>query len=445
MLNDQSPGPGLVHLPRELIDKLTRAFGRFLGIETATGVVLLIFTAVALLLSNSPWAHAYMSIWEMPAGFHLGSLDLTRTLKAWINDGLMTFFFFLVALELKQQLILGELNDPRTATLSIAGALGGMLVPAAFYLMLQLDQPGENGWGTVMATDTAFVIGCLALLGSRIPQSLRVFMLSLAIVDDVGAILVVAIGYSDFIDWKMLSMAGAGFLLVRLMAIVGIRNFPAYFVTGALIWLAVDASGIHATITGVILGLMTPARRWVSDNRLYAILNQVISHPTSQESVGHTKDRDTLQMAEIAARETLSPVERLEIGLHPWVGFVVMPLFALANAGMLISLEDMANPVAVAVFVGFTLGKPVGVFAFSWMAVRAGIASLPPELNWRLVAGGGLLAGIGFTMALFIADIAFSPDLINGAKLGIFLASVSSAIAGLAWLLWLSPPPAEKA
>lgn len=412
-----------------------------MGIEAAAGAVLLLFTVAALLLSNSSWPHAYLNVWETQAGFHIGALEFSRSLKGWINDGLMTLFFFLVALELKRQLILGELNNPQMAALSIAGALGGMLVPAALYLTLQSGHPGASGWGTVMATDTAFVIGCLALLGSRIPQSLRVFMLSLAIVDDIGAILVVAIGYSSSIGWGALALGGLGIAIVRIMAMAGVRTFPAYFLVGGLIWLAIDISGIHATITGVILGLMTPARRWVSDQRLYAILDQVVSYPSSDEGSGDTKDRDTLQMAEIAARETLSPVERLEIGLHPWVGFVIMPLFALANAGIPISLGDLANSVTVAVFIGFTVGKPVGVLAFSWLAVRSRMAILPPELGWGLLAGGSLLAGIGFTMALFIANLAFSPssNLIDSAKLGIFLASIFSAIAGLALLMWLSP------
>lgn len=438
MDNSHKTHAELVRLPRELIDRLTRALGQFQGVEAAAGAVLLLFTVIALLLSNSPWAHPYANLWETQAGFQIGALELTRSLKEWINDGLMTLFFFLVSLELKRELVLGELNDPRMAALSIAAALGGMLAPAALYLALQGGQPGASGWGTVMATDTAFVIGCLALLGPRVPQSLRVFMLSLAIVDDIGAILVVAIGYSSDIAWGALALGGLGIAVVRGMALVGMRGFPAYFLVGGLIWLAVDASGIHATITGVVLGLMTPARRWVSDKRLYAILDQVVSHPASTESSGETKDRDTLQMAEIAARETLSPVERLEIGLHPWVGFAIMPLFALANAGMPISLDNLANSVTVAVFFGFALGKPVGVLVFSWLAVRSGIATLPPDLGWRLLAGGGLLAGIGFTMALFIANLAFSQSLIDNAKLGIFLASMFSAVAGVALLKWLS-------
>ena len=438
MSEDRQTDAGLARLPRELVDRLTRPFTRFLGIEAAAGAVLVLFTIAALLLSNSKWAHPYFSIWETQVGFHVGTLEFAGSIRDWINDGLMTMFFFLVSLELKRELVLGELNNPRMAALSIAGALGGMLVPAVLYLMLQSGHPGERGWGTVMATDTAFVIGGLALLGSRIPQSLRVFMLSLAIVDDIGAILVVAIGYSSHIVWGALALGALGIVIVRVMALVGFRGFPIYFLVGGFIWLAMDASGIQATVTGVILGLMTPARRWVSDERLYAILGQVVAHPASDDESGDTKDRQTLQVAEIAARETLSPVERLEIGLHPWVGFVIMPLFALANAGFPLSFGNLGNPVTVAVFVGLTLGKPIGVLFFSWLAVRAGIAIRPPELDWRLLTGGALLAGIGFTMSLFIANLAFSQSLIDSAKLGIFLASVVSAVMGLALLKWMS-------
>jgi NhaA family Na+:H+ antiporter len=434
MSEDRPADPGLARLPKEFVDRLTKPFARFLGIEAAAGVVLLLFTVAALILSNSPWAHPFLNVWETRVGLQIGSFEFARSLRDWINDGLMTLFFFLVALELKRELVLGELNNPRMAALSIAAALGGMLVPASLYLLLQWGQPGESGWGTVMATDTAFVIGCLALLGPRIPQSLRVFMLSLAIVDDIGAILVVAIGYSSHIAWGALALGALGIAIVRAMALVGFRGFPLYFLVGGFTWLAVDASGIHATVTGVILGLLTPARRWVSDERLYAILDRVVAHPASDDGSGHTKDRQTLQVAEIAARETLSPVERLEIALHPWVGFIIMPLFAFANAGVVLSFGDLGSSVTVAVVLGFTVGKPVGILTFSWLAVRSGIAVRPADLDWRLLAGGGLLAGIGFTMALFIASLALDQSLIDSAKLGIFLASVVSAVAGLALL-----------
>ena len=429
----------LAQLPKALLDRLTKPFAEFLRIEAASSALLLSFTVAAVVLSNSPWAHPFLSVWETQVGLQLGQLEFGRSLRDWINDGLMTLFFFLVALELKRELVLGELGNPRMAALSLAGALGGMLVPAALYLALQSGQSGERGWGIVMATDTAFVMGCLALLGSRIPQSLRVFMLSLAIADDIGAILVVATGYSGQINWGALAFGVLGVAIVRAMASLGFRSFPLYFLVGGFIWLAVDASGIHATVTGVILGLMTPARRWVSDERLYAILDRVVAHPSDNHASGQTKDRQTLQLAEIAARETLSPIERLEIALHPWVGFVIMPVFAFANAGVPLTLSEPVSSVTMAVFAGFVLGKPIGVLTFSWLAVRLGIATRPSDLSWGLLAGGGLLAGIGFTMALFISNLAFGQGLIDAAKMGIFLASVVSAAAGVALLAWLCP------
>ncbi len=431
----------LGRLPRELADRLTKPFANFLRIEAAAGVVLLSFAVAAVILSNSPWAEAFLQVWETRVGLEIGSMEFARSVRDWINDGLMTLFFFLVALELKRELVLGELSNPRMAALSIAAAVGGMLVPAAAYLALQAGRPGEGGWGTVMATDTAFVIGCLALLGKRIPQSLRVFMLSLAIIDDIGAILVVAIGYTESINGGALAVGAFAGVIVRVTAMLGVRNVSIYFLLGGLMWLAFDSSGIHATVTGVVLGLLTPARRWVNDERLYAILERVVAYPAGQQRVGSgdTKDRDTLLMAQTAAREALSPVERLEILLHPWVGFAVMPLFALANAGVPISFGDVVSPVALAVFVGFVFGKPVGVLAFSWLAVRSGIAIRASDLSWELLAGGALLAGIGFTMALFIAHLAFSKDLIDAAKLGILSGSVVSALGGVALLAWLSP------
>lgn len=443
---DQKTPSDSTQLPAAAIHRLSRPFARFLRIESAGGGFLLVFTLIALALSNSPWADGFAQIWETPIGVHLGAQEFTRSLRAWINDGLMTMFFFLVALELKRELVFGDLKHPRMAALPIAAALGGMLFPAAIFLALQWGQPSAYGWGTVMTTDTAFVVGCLALLGTRTPQILRVFMLTLAIVDDIGAIVVVALGYSHDIAWGGVVLAVLGLALVRAMSKLGLRSLTPYFVIGGMIWLAADTSGIHPTITGVLLGLMAPARRWVSDDRLYAILGQVIAHPTPEESGGDTEDRETLQVAEIAARETLSPAERLEIALHPWVGFVLMPLFALANAGLPLTLSGLDRPLVMTVFLSFVLGKPCGIMIFSWLAVRSRIALRPPELGWRLLAGGSLLAGIGFTMALFIAEIAFSESLIDSAKLGIFLASVFSAIAGLILLQGWSArekPPGE--
>ncbi len=432
-MNQESAG-----LPSEIADWFTKPFARFLEIEAAAGGVLLVATVAALILSNSGWSTPFMAIWETPTGFHIGSLDFTRSLRHWINDGLMTFFFFVIALELKRELVLGELRNLRIAALPLAGALGGMLVPVSLYIALMDGHPGMHGWGTVMATDTAFVIGCLTLFGSRIPPSLRLFLLSLAIFDDVGAILVVAVSYGAALNWAALGLAIFGLAMVAVCARLGIRNIGVYFILGGAVWLCFDASGIHPTIAGVVLGLMTPARGWVSDRRLRVILGRVLSYPIGDNWSGDTAERRDLKRAGTAAAEALSPVERLETMLHPWVGFGIMPIFALANAGVEISRADVGQPVSVAIAAGLVVGKPVGVFMFSFLADRLRLGVRASGLSWRLLAAGAFLTGIGFTMSLFIAGLAYTPAMLAAGKLGILVASVTSASAGLLILAWLT-------
>jgi NhaA family Na+:H+ antiporter len=438
-------GANLVRLPAEPVDRFTRPFSRVLRIEAAAGAVLLLFALGAVALANSPWSVSFQSIWEVPIGLRLGTVEFSRSLKHWISDGLMTFFFFVVALELKREIIVGELQNPRIAALSFAAALGGMALPASVYAVLaSADAGGPHGWGTVMATDTAFVVGCLAVLGSRIPHSLRLFLLSLAIFDDLGAIVVVAVGYGDTLNGWALALAAAGLLLVLGMARIGVRIIPPFFLVGALVWLALDASGMHPTLAGILLGLMTPARGWVSDNRLHAILNRVIAYPPGDHWSGDTSARHDLRRAGIATREALSPLERLEMLLHPWVAFAIMPLFAFANAGVPLLPERFDATIAAAIFAAFVLGKPVGVLLFSVLAVRLGFAVLPAGLSWSLLGAGGLLTGMGFTMALFIAGLAFGPDLLDSAKIAILGASVVSGAAGLLVLTWLTRRKAAR-
>lgn len=428
----------IAQLPKEPADLFTRPLTRFLRIEAMAGAVLLLCTIVAMVLSNTGWSAQFLSFWEIKLGFTIGGIEFVRSLKHCINDGLMTLFFFVVALELKRELVLGELRDPRRAAFPLAAALGGMVVPAGLFLLLTEGGPGAGGWGTVMSTDTAFVIGCLAVLGARLPHSLRLFLLSLAIFDDVGAILVVAIAYGAALSWISLGLAGLGLAVVAVAARLGIRSIPVYFAMGGLIWLALDASGVHATLSGVILGLMTPARSWVSDTRLHAIFDRVVAHPPGAQWGGNTPARRDLRRAGIAAREALSPIERLEISLHPWVAFTIMPLFALANAGVPIAAAGFAPTLATSIFVAFVIGKPIGIVLFSFMAVKMRLGIRPGDLPWSLLAAGSLLTGIGFTMALFIAELAFDSGLLNSAKLGILAASVVSAGAGFLALVWLT-------
>lgn len=382
--NDEAAGSEssqLNNLPKEQIDFVTLPISRFFKIEAASGVVLLLFAILAMYLANSSFSKSYFDLLHVSISLNIGSYAFGRSLLEWINDAAMTLFFFLIALELKRELVIGELNNPKVALLSISAAIGGMLVPALIYLSLQYGETGQQGWGTVMATDTAFVLGCLALLGNRIPRELRVFMLSLAIVDDIGAIMVVALGYGSQIDWLVILFALGGVTAIKLMAMLGIRSLVVYFIAGSFIWLAIDASGIHATVTGVILGLMTPTTTWVSDERLQAIFGRVMAYPSGDHWSGDTPDRKALKTAEAAARETLSPIERLEMLLHPWVGFLILPLFAFANAGIPFSANDFTNPITIAVFIGFVLGKPLGIFLFSWLAIKLGWAILPPNLR----------------------------------------------------------------
>ena len=425
-------------LPHEAADRITKPFARFLKIEAAAGGLLLLAVLLALVLANSPWQEAFLDFWETPTGLTFGSLDFTRSLRHWINDGLMTLFFFVLSLELKREIVLGELRNPRQAALPFAGAVGGMVVPVSLFLAMMYGQPGMHGWGTVMATDTAFVIGCLALFGNRIPPTLRLFLLSLAIFDDVGAILVVALGYGEALTWSALGLGLLGIGVVATASRLGIRSVPVYFFMGAAVWLCFDASGVHATIAGVILGLMTPTRIWVSDIRLRAILGRVLAAPNGDHRQEDVAGHHDLRQAGRALTESLSPVERLEMMLHPWVGFAIMPIFALANAGITIGGADFGQPVSVAIIVGLVLGKPIGVLGFSWLAVRSGLAVLAPGLSWPFIIAGSFLTGIGFTMSLFIAGLAFDWSVLNAAKLGILSGSALSAMLGGALLIWLT-------
>ncbi|MCW2286719.1 NhaA family Na+:H+ antiporter [Rhodoblastus acidophilus] len=413
------------------MDRLTRPFMRFLRIEAMAGAVLLLSALLALALANSPWSASFLALWDVDAGVNLGDIAMSRSVKHWINDGLMTFFFFVIALELKRELALGELRDPRVAALPVAAAIGGMIAPVGLFLLIAGHGIGASGWGAVMSTDTAFLIGCLAVLGSRIPQSLRLFLLSLAIFDDIGAILVVAVGYGGALNWFALCVAGLGLIAIAAISRLGVRGMPVYFALGGGMWIALDASGVHATLTGVILGLMAPARSWVSDKRLHAILDKVAAYPPGDHWSGDTAARDDLHRAGVATREALSPIERLEMALHPWVAFVIMPLFALANAGVPIDGASFDPALTTAIFASFMAGKPIGVVLFSFLAVKSRLAIRPGDLSWGLLAGGGLLTGIGFTMALFISDLAFGAEVLNSVKLGVIGASVASAVLGV--------------
>ncbi|MFO0798806.1 MAG: Na+/H+ antiporter NhaA [Gemmataceae bacterium] len=427
-----SQAPRSSHIPDSPVRRFTRPLAAFLAVESAGGVVLLACAVASLVAANSPAAAAYEHFWHTPVWLQVGGLRLGGELGHFVvNDVLMTLFFFVVGLEIKRELVTGELRDPRKAALPVAAALGGMIAPAGVYLALQGGGPAARGWGVPTATDIAFVVGVMALLGRRVPFGLKIMMLSLAIADDIGAVVVIAAFYSGSLAWPLLGAALAGFVLVRVMDRIGVRAVPLYAVVGAGVWLAVYKSGVHPTIAGVVLGLMTPAAAWLGDAKLVAVLSDAAAR-----APGEGDERfDALRAAGFAAREGLSPLARLEHALHPWVGFVIMPLFALANAGVALNPAAVADPVAVAVALALLLGKPVGIVLFAYLAVKARLAALPTGVNWLMMLGGGALGGIGFTMSLFVAGLAFeNPAHLTAAKVGVLVGSTASALLGAALL-----------
>jgi len=418
-------------LPEEPVDRIIDPIRRFMHVEAASGVVLLLATILALLAANSEWSSAYLALWELPAGFQIGDFIMVHSLKHWVNDFLMAIFFFVIGLEVKREMVKGELQSLKSAALPIFAALGGMIIPAMLYLLVQSGKSGEQGWGIPMATDIAFVVGTLAILGKRIPPGLRVLLLSLAIVDDIGAILVIAIGYTSSLDYTALLM-GIGFIgLFILLQKAGVRNVAVYTAVALCIWFGFHESGIHATIAGVIVGLLTPAESWVSEKRLTGLLQQTMQFLQGERPRTSKERYEVLRTAERAARKSVSSIERFENDLHPWVSFLIMPVFALANAGVPVNISGISSAVALAVVLGLLIGKPVGIYLFSWVAIKLKLAVLPDDLNQLDLLGGGFLAGIGFTMALFIAGLALQNPLLDQAKLGIIMGSSLSALIGV--------------
>lgn len=427
------------HAPRRApIQRFVRPFSYLLKIEAAGGLVLLACTILSLALANSAWSDRFAEFWRTPIGFRIGGYELTKSLVVWINDGLMAIFFFVVGLEIKREMVFGELREFRKAALPAAAALGGMVVPAGIYLAFQHGQPGERGWGIPMATDIAFVVGLLALLGKRVPFGLKILLLTLAIVDDIGAVLVIAVAYTSDISFAYLAIAAVGFVVVHLCNRLGVRPIPVYVVLGAIIWFASLKSHVHPTVAGVILGLMTPARPWYSEQSLVRVADGVL-HRLRQDGNETVDHKEAVRVLTTTARETVSPLDRLEKALHPWVAFAIMPIFAIANAGVTIDMNQVGHPVAIAVAVGLVAGKAIGILTFSWLAVRLGLARLPAGVSWRGLVGASCLAGIGFTMSLFIAGLALDESLLNAGKTGTLVGSTISAVLGLSLLLLVLP------
>lgn len=411
----------------------------FLQIEAFSGIVLLAAAAVALIWANSPLAHSYHAFWHLPLSIGLGSHVVSDSLHFWINDGLMTVFFLVVGMEIRREIHEGALSDLRQAALPIGAALGGVIVPALVYLALNLDPLLALGWAVPTATDIAFAVGVLALLGRSIPGNIRIFLLTLAIIDDVIAVLIIALFYSGGLAPVGFVVAGLGMLMVLGLQRIGIGAAYAYIVPGAVIWGGLLMTGAHPTLAGVVLGLMTPVLPIRLREHPMEIVSRIMDELRGSDAVLR---RDKLLLAGplrqlyLARREMLPPVVRVEMALHPWVAFGIMPIFALANAGVSLDSVDLSIGAEQRVMFGVALalvaGKPLGVIGATFIMVRLGWCRLPPGVSWAGVCLIGLLAGIGFTMSIFIAMLAFAdPSLLAAAKLGVLLGSVAAAALGL--------------
>jgi len=429
-----------------------RPFQEFASRETSGGILLLACTLVALAWANSPWADAYTALWQTHFTLAFAGIHLSNHLHFLVNDALMAVFFFVVGLEIKRELLAGELQSPRQAALPILAALGGVVVPAILYTLLNAGGPGARGWGIPMATDIAFAIGVMALLGSRIPIGLKVFLTALAIVDDIAAVLVIAVFYTADLAWGPLGMATICLLLAVTANRIGVRHPLPYALIGAALWMAVLQSGVHATIAGVLLAFAIPSRTAVNQREFLDHGRAVLDHferaieTAPFEILADIEQQTAVEALEDACEKMQPPLHRLEAALHPWVTFVIMPLFALANAGVSLSGgigKLVTEPITLGVVVGLLLGKPIGVTLASWLAVRSGLASLPQNVSWKHIHGAGWLAGIGFTMSLFMTGLAFTDEAwLTAAKLGILIGSVCAGVIGSTLLMRIHPEPA---
>ncbi len=436
-ISNHSAPPGAWPPVRRLVHRAVAPVERFLAVEAASGILLLVAAALALLWANSPWRESYAAIWHAPFGLTLGPFSFQRDLHFWINDGVMTIFFFVVGLEIRREIHCGELSELRRAALPLAAAIGGMLIPAGIFAALNLGHESLKGWGIPMATDIAFAVGVLALLGSRVPPALRVLLLALAVIDDLGAILVIALFYSaDLAPLGFLVIAlGIGGILVQ--QLIGIRSPWAYAPAGIVAWAGAYIAGIHPTLAGVAIGLLTPVRAWYGREGFIAHAEASVAALRENEEPDERAMLSELDRVNDARREAVAPVERIQHALHGWVAYGAMPLFAFANAGVSLgqaSLDGEALLIFLGVAAGLVFGKPIGVLSFSWLATRVGIAALPRGVGWREVSVVAVVAGIGFTMSIFIAGLAFPAGAwLETAKFAILLGSGAAAVAAYAF------------
>jgi Na+:H+ antiporter, NhaA family len=424
------PGPAL----RVRVPGVSPAVRDFLATEAGSAMALLVATVVALVWANSGWSDAYDAFWATEAGVHVGSWSLELDLHGWVNDAAMAMFFTVVGLEISREVSHGELRDRRTVAVPALGAIGGLLVPVLIYLAFTAGTDATHGWGVVMSTDTAFLVGILALFGPACPDRLRLFLLTLAIVDDIGAITVMAVFYSDDVD--LVALGAAALVVAGMLAMRWLRvwQLMPYVIAGVVLWFAVQASGVHATLAGVLVGLLVPAslprREHVEAVTGYA--GDLVEETTAERE----------HLAELAARAAIPANDRLQRMLHPWSAFVVVPLFGLANAGIRLDAETLADAarsrLTIGIAVALVLGNAIGITGAATLAIRLGLGDLPGRVRYGHLLGGAVLAGIGFTISLFIAELAFDDEQhLSDAKIGILAGSLVAAVLGSILLRWL--------
>jgi len=430
------------------VARVRNNLARFMHTEEAGAIVLAIATLAAIVIANSPLWVGYNEFWRTYAGFHIGGLEFEQSLLHWVDDALMALFFFVIGLEIKREVVVGELSTVKGAALPVVAAIGGMIAPAAIYLALNAGRATMDGWGIPMATDIAFALGVLALLGDRIPSPLKVFLVALAIADDIGAILVIALFYTDDIKVVWLLAALVPLALLVLMNRLRVDEPLAYLVMGVVLWFAILNSGIHATIAGVIAALTVPTVARVSPTQFTQACRLTLDEIDAIDVPGaHTLEDDRQQKLALALAEdaqlSASPLQRLEFALLPFTTFVVLPLFALANAGIRFVGTggfDFMTPAVLGVMLGLIVGKPLGIVLASFLAVRFGKIPLPPGVGWRHVLGAGMLGGIGFTMSIFVANLAFEASgPLNEVKAAILIASLIAGTVGYCWLRFFAP------
>lgn len=436
---------------KDPIDRLLKPIDSFIHDQAASGLVLFISTAIALVLANSPWRDAYHHIWTTPVGFKVGDFVVVKDLHHLINDGLMAMFFFVVALELKREFVGGEFSNPRNALLPIGASIGGMAFPAMIYLfVVGPSSPHAVGWGIPMGTDTAFVLGLLAILGRRVPAAIKVFFISTAVTDDIGAVSVIALFYTSDISTINLLLGGVFLVALVVMNLLGVRSVLAHGLVGiGGLWLAFLLSGVHATVAGVLAALAIPARTKMSEatypQRLRELADRFSAMPNAPGDVISSEQQYLIRKVKRFSTYAETPLQRLEQGLHPWVAFVVLPLFALANAGIELPTSidgSLSSRVTLGILLGLVIGKPLGLMLMSWLFVRLRAGRLPAGVNWTQMLAISIMSGLGFTMAVFINELAFDEVAVRvQAKLGILFASI---VAGGLGVLLFRFGPAER-